>query len=695
MTRKLLPVSICIFALMNCLINSAFPAQDKDQTTDTTDLRNSFREEILMESFDAETEDPDILEDLETFRRNPLDLNKVTFDELTLIPFLNSMTARNILIYRSEIKKYKSKRELLKVKGMSAELYEKIKIYLIVRKSTSDVIIDETGMIYKSSQLNIFDKITTRVRSRFMQDLQTKQGYLTEKYEGTKPKLYTSLKLKYGKSDPVFEINLTMEKDPGEKNLNDFTSGYIAADNIFGFRKIIAGDYSLNFGQGLTLSGSGYFSKGIDAVSPLKRKGKGIKGYTSVGESQFFRGAALSYGQGNFVADLFYSDNYFDASIDENSEKVNSFYNDGYHRTSSEINRKKSVKEKFFGGRVSYSKGFLRSGITYWSGKFSKPVSKDTMRELYDFSGDKASSLGADYDILVKNMNFFGEWTHSSSGAVASVNSVSFTFPGTAELIFSYRNYPYNFVSVHSSGFGERSGETKNERGFYAGLTLKPFKGLTLNAYFDQYKFPYRSFLNPLPVSGNDFLINADWRAEKGFVINLKIKSEIKGDITTVKDSVQRDVKLTDNRHQFNARLGFIYQLSDALRFRSRFEFVNVRYRESGTGSKGTLFFSDMRVNPFPGLIFDMRIIFFDTEDYDSRIYEYENDIKGVMSNTALYGKGKRWYAVLRYKPFRLFEISAKYSETYTDGVKFTGSGNDRIDGDINNRLNVGVEILF
>ena len=288
MTRKLLPVSICIFALMNCLINSAFPAQDKDQTTDTTDLRNSFREEILMESFDAETEDPDILEDLETFRRNPLDLNKVTFDELTLIPFLN-----------------------------------------------------------------------------------------------------------------------------------------------------------------------------------------------------------------------------------------------------------------------------------------------------------------------------------------------------------------------------------------------------------------------PLPVSGNDFLINADWRAEKGFVINLKIKSEIKGDITTVKDSVQRDVKLTDNRHQFNARLGFIYQLSDALRFRSRFEFVNVRYRESGTGSKGTLFFSDMRVNPFPGLIFDMRIIFFDTEDYDSRIYEYENDIKGVMSNTALYGKGKRWYAVLRYKPFRLFEISAKYSETYTDGVKFTGSGNDRIDGDINNRLNVGVEILF
>ncbi|MBK8981083.1 MAG: helix-hairpin-helix domain-containing protein [Ignavibacteria bacterium] len=695
MTGKLIPVSICIYALMNCLTISALPAQDKGQTLDTTDMRNSYREEILMESFDTDTEDPDILEDLETLRRNPLDLNKVTFDELALIPFLNSMTARNILNYRSEIKKFKSKRELLKVKGMSAELYEKIKIYLIVRKSSSDVIIDETGLIYKSSQLKILDNITTRVRSRFMQDLQTKHGYLTDKYEGTKPKLYTGLKLKYGKAGSTLEINLTMEKDPGEKHLNDFTSGYFAAEKLFGFRKIIAGDYSLNFGQGLTLSGSGYFSKGIDAVSPLKRKGKGIKGYTSVSESQFFRGAAISYELGNFVTDLFYSDNYFDASIDAHSGNVSSFYNDGYHRTSSEIGRKKSVKEKFFGGRVSYSKGFLRSGITYWSGKFSIPVLKDTIKELYNFSGNKSESIGADYDVLVKNLNFFGEWTHSASGAVASINSVSFTFPGTAELIFSYRNYPYNFISVHSSGFGERSGETRNERGFYAGLTLKPFKGLTLNTYFDQYKFPYRSFLNPLPVSGNDFLINADWRAEKGFVINLKIKNEIKGDIVTVIDSIQRDVKLTDNRHQFNARLGFIYQLSDALRFRSRFEFVNVRYRESGNASKGSLFFSDMRLNPFPGLVFDMRIIFFDTENYDSRIYEYENDIKGVMSNTALYGKGKRWYAVLRYKPFRLFEISAKYSETYTDGVKFTGSGNDRIDGDINNRLNIGVEILF
>lgn len=85
----------------------------------------------------------------------------------------------------------------------------------------------------------------------------------------------------------------------------------------------------------------------------------------------------------------------------------------------------------------------------------------------------------------------------------------------------------------------------------------------------------------------------------------------------------------------------------------------------------------------------------FNTDDFDSRIYEFENDINGVLANVALYGKGRRWYAVLKYKPFPYFEISGKYAETYIDGAKSIGSGNDEINGDINNRLSLGMEVLF
>ncbi|MFC2092371.1 hypothetical protein ACFLSV_00585 [Bacteroidota bacterium] len=50
---------------------------------------------------------------------------------------------------------------------------------------------------------------------------------------------------------------------------------------------------------------------------------------------------------------------------------------------------------------------------------------------------------------------------------------------------------------------------------------------------------------------------------------------------------------------------------------------------------------------------------------------------------------------LLKYKPLSFIEVSGKYAETYKDGVKTMGSGNDEIEGDINNRLNLGIEILF
>ncbi|MDQ3194342.1 MAG: hypothetical protein M3P82_04995, partial [Bacteroidota bacterium] len=127
----------------------------------------------------------------------------------------------------------------------------------------------------------------------------------------------------------------------------------------------------------------------------------------------------------------------------------------------------------------------------------------------------------------------------------------------------------------------------------------------------------------------------------------------------------------------------------------SRFEYVYVDYKNFPGDCKGLLFYSDVRFIPIPGIVFDTRFIFFDTNNYDSRIYQFENDIKGVMSNAALYGKGRRWYVVLKYKPFPFAEISAKYAETFINGAKKIGTGNDEIKGDINNRLSLSIEIQY
>lgn len=661
---------------------------------DTTDFRNSYQQEILLESRLSEEDDSELFEYLENLRRNPLDLNNVTADELSSIPFLNKITSENIIEYRKKVKSFGSKRELLDIEGITEDVYERIKVYFIVPESKRDVVIDETGNSYNAAKAYKFLSVSSRFRSRFIQDLKPKDGFITGSYVGSPPKIYNQINTGLRLGETKLEINITAEKDAGEKKLTDFVSGYVQIMDYKFIKNAVAGDYSLNFAQGLALSSISSFSKGIDAVTPLKKRGKGIDGHSSADEVRFFRGAAAKLFKGNFSLSLFYSNNNYDATIDTVSETLAGFYYDGYHRTDSEVGRMNSVNEKFFGGRLNFEKPGMTFGLTYWKNKFSKPVIPDTLRSRFDFKGQNAHMTGFDYDFTYGNINFFGEFALSQTNSMASYNAIHFAVHNIAELILSYRKYPYDFASVHSSSFGEKN-NSSNESGFYAGITLRPIKGLLINGYYDQYKFPYRTYFDPVSVSGSDFLSSVEWRAVKGLILNFKYKNEKKELARTVIDEFNRETKRIDERNQLNARSGLIYQITDRLRLRSRFEYVYVDYKNFDGDSKGMLFFSDIRFLPVKGISADIRFIIFDTDNYDSRLYEFENDIKGVMSNTALYGKGSRWYVLLKYKPFASIEFSGKYSETYLDGAKSIGSGNDKISGDITNRISFGVEFYL
>ncbi|HMQ68318.1 MAG TPA: helix-hairpin-helix domain-containing protein [Ignavibacteria bacterium] len=693
-------IALMIIVLLN--LSNSTHSQDiisKEFTDSTGSFEQEFdrQEEVLLEEIDSGEDDSELLDELDYLKKHPYDLNTTTLSQLENIPYLNSIISKKILAYRNEAGYFRSKRELLKVEGISEDLYEKIKIYLIVSKKNL-----KTHHSGKNNNIMNHSRtgnsvLKSRIRSRFLQDLQPKAGFLSGKYEGKRIKLYNQLNFKYNTLKYDLEANLTTEKDPGEKYITDFISGFAGMKSSGFIKEVIAGDYVLNFGQGLSMWTLQAFSKGADAINPVKKKGKGLKGYGSVNEVQFFRGGAVNINLNelrylNF--NMFYSDNYFDASSNIITGDIQSFYSDGYHRTSTEIQRKNSAREKLTGGRVSYERGSYRFGITYWQSKFSKNIIRDSSLNLFKISGNKASMAGADYDIILKNMNLFGEFALSQTNSLASVNGIMFTFLNFANVIISYRNYPADFTPVHSFGFSER-GDTYNERGLYAGILFKPLKGLIINSYFDQYKFPYRTYFNPVPVNGNDFLTNAEWKISKELLLDIKYKNENKEETQKYYNPEGRESKLIANRNQMNIRTGFIFNIKNSLRFRSRFEYVCIEYRNFTGNNKGYLFYSDIRFLPVKKMTIDTRYIFFNTDSYDSRIYEFENDIQGVMSNVPLYGEGRRWYVVIKYRPFPFINLSAKYAETYFEGVKNIGSGNDRIEGNINNRFSFGLEAGF
>jgi hypothetical protein len=61
---------------------------------------------------------------------------------------------------------------------------------------------------------------------------------------------------------------------------------------------------------------------------------------------------------------------------------------------------------------------------------------------------------------------------------------------------------------------------------------------------------------------------------------------------------------------------------------------------------------------------------FYDTDSYDSRIYIMESDLRGVSTHPPLYDEGRRWFVLLHWKPFRWFELSAKYTRMQSDRLR-------------------------
>jgi hypothetical protein len=87
------------------------------------------------------------------------------------------------------------------------------------------------------------------------------------------------------------------------------------------------------------------------------------------------------------------------------------------------------------------------------------------------------------------------------------------------------------------------------------------------------------------------------------------------------------------------------------------------------------------------------RYAIFNTKDYNSRIYVYENALMYNFSIPPYYGKGRRFYINVRYNGIKNMMIEGRIAQTYTPNQTEIGSGNDAIQG--NNKTEVGVQVKY
>jgi hypothetical protein len=668
-----------LYSLVSLLtLQFLFIAPIYSQTDSTSIEIESILDHLLQEPSE-EADNSDLVEILEELTRNPVNINAATVYELQKLPSISAIEADIIVKHRERYGAFFSTYELYAIPQLTKETVDKIIPFVGVSK---EVIVESI-----QPELSGFERFTadTKVylRSRAITDLQTREGFLRNRYAGSKPKIYNRLNASY-RND--YSFGILLEKDAGETSLTDFYSAYFVINSITPFSTILLGDYLAEFGQGLTLWSPYGFSKGSDAILTSKKRNRKIKPYTSTDENNFFRGAAVSLDYKSFSLATFYSNNTFDANIDSISGVVTSRPVDGLHRTENEIRRINSAKEIVFGLRTDYThSNSLQLGFLFLNTSFSNEVVSSS---TFGLSGKQFTYYSFSYDVLWNSINLFGEISYDGTSA-ASIAAIQFLLTRDFYFTTLLRNYPRNFNSLHGYGFGERSGNVQNEFGIYNGIKWRSPIGV-INFYFDQWKFPYATFREPLPSSGNEYLFDIRSKPFYRVETNVRYKYEKKEIVGTSSGE-----RILDTRYRQSLRGEIIFSLSNSLRLRSRVELNSFELENAQTNEKGLLLFQDIRFLPSSQLDFYWRIIFFRTDSFNSAVYEYENDLTGVLSNFAMYGEGLRWYLIVRFKPINIMSLSLKYSETFKPGETYLSSGDSRINGNLDNRISFQLDIRF
>jgi Helix-hairpin-helix motif len=665
MYRWKLFVSILFVVLSNNII----PQTDTNYTT-TEDILNNLLEESQDEDISSNLYD--ILEDL---LQNPVNINTASNGELQEIPYIDFSTAEQIISHRNKYGMFFSTSELYSIQEISPDLIKKIIPFVTVSQRTNTK--DENLFA------NIFSNPKVYFRSRTKDELQTTKGFTENKFAGSNLNLYNRIQVKMNDN---YQFGILTDKDAGEKKINEFTSAHFFAKDVGYIKNLVVGDYYLEFGQGLALWNAYGFSKGADAVYPVKKSERKIVPYTSSSENNFLRGIAGTIDFNPLSVSLFYSKNKFDANIDEATGEITSTPLTGLHRTDTEISERKTGEETLIGGRIDFTnKNLFKVGILHYQSSFNHAFQPSS---VYDINGNRFNYTSTAYDIFFSDIDFFGEAVYDGT-SVASINNLQLSFNKNLQFVSSVRSYPRNFVNLHGFSFGERSGAGANEFGIYNGLKWRLPFGI-INFYYDQFKFPYANFDNPLPSEGNEIFIELDSKPFNKVETLIRYKNERKELSFALEDD-----KLILMRERENFRFEITYGISKQLRWKTRFEYNIYSVKDADLYENGFLFFQDLRFVPTSNLNIYGRIVFFKTDSFNSAIYEYENDLTGILTNVAMYGEGIRTYLVIRYKMLSHFTLSCKYSETYKPKEKTLGSGYSEIDGNLDNRINLQLDMNF
>jgi len=672
-----------ILIIFSFCIGLTANAQKSEQESVIRDLLES-RAESLSEDEDIS----ELIENLNRLKKRPINLNKTSTEELKLIIFLSTIQISNFFAHLKENGKLLDLLELQTINGFDTQTIQKILPF---------VTLNQASEYEKLNLKNISQFIENELLIRASQILEKQKGFTDlpgNRYLGTPERFM--LKYKYHFSS-IITASVTLDKDAGEKFLAkpfDFYSINVSFYKLGQIKKLIFGDYNLQFGQGLTLWSGFSFGKGAEVTSVAK-KDLGLRPYTSANEYSFFRGLSATVELfKNIDITPFISFRKLDASQSYNSDGnlvQASINKSGLHRTPAEIQNKNTLGQNIYGTVIQYDNNYFTIGAIAYHTVFSNDfITQKPTYDRYSFTGSNLTNIGIHTNYTYKNTYFFGEIGKSLGSGTAYVAGAIVSLSSSVSAIVQHRDYAKDYHNFFNQSVAEAS-EAMNENGTYTGINVVPNKRWSFSAYADYFKFPWLKYRVDAPSSGYEILCAAVFTPSKTLKISARYKTNNKQQNT----DLNVPINFLDDVKKESYRFEVKWQLNKVFGFQNHVEVS--QYKKGPSNSEfGYLIYQDADFVPKRSkLSANLRIAYFNTPSYNSRIYAYEDDVLYNFTYGMYSGAGFRNYLNLKYSLSKKINIWAKYALFIYQNTQNVGTYLDEIQGNIKSELKFQLRYQF
>lgn len=421
-----------------------------------------------------------------------------------------------------------------------------------------------------------------------------------EDFEGDP--MYGKLRYRFNYQNRVM-AGVTIGRTPGATWENIDYGGFIELRDMGPMKRIVAGNYQAHFGYGLVIGSP--FKRGKTAyIQSTATTDEGLKKFGSVGDSyNYFHGVGATAKVSSWAdVSAFYS-------LREGKEEWNHVV--GVNAT----------------GRWNR----LKVGITAVE-NIHQPTPDPSLKGSELVNTQAVMGVNARWN--QGKVDIWGELATSQGNqwGIGGIAGIRYTPISDINLLAIYRYYSPYFDNIYANALCSWT-RMRDEHGGYFGVEYNRLKNWQLLAFGDVWK------------SGFETMAQADFIPQKDYRMHTRFR-----------------VKRKDEKDTYSLRWNMVYEFGQ-WKMKTQADGNLVQTNNALTYGWSLLQDVEYRFSQVP-IVLQLRAQAFDAQEWNNRVYIYENDVLYAYAIPFVYGLGGRFWLNARYKINDIFSLYLRVSET-------------------------------